>query len=316
MTMPTSRGGGLWAITALFNPAGFRRRAANYRLFRERLGVPLIAVELSFGAPFELTEGDADILIQIRGGDVMWQKERLLNVALQALPDDCRAVAWIDCDIVFERDDWSVAAMAALEQRPLVHLFERLHFMPPELPPQALGAAAGQGYLTSVVAAVERGLDPLAGLSAMTATNDVIYARGTAWAARRELLDRLSFLDVCIIGGGDTAIICSLYECYDFFRQRNVPGEAEMARFREWAARFRAAAPDGAGSIAGDILHLWHGSLADRRRGARHKGLAQFGFDPDRDIAVSESGAWRWVSEKPEMHRYVRDYFAGRREDG
>jgi hypothetical protein len=51
---------------------GYRRRRANYRLFRERLKVPLVAVELAYGPNFELGEGDAEILMQLRGGDVLW----------------------------------------------------------------------------------------------------------------------------------------------------------------------------------------------------------------------------------------------------
>ena len=66
--------GGLWAITSYFNPIGYRRRPANYRLFRERLNVPLVTVELAYGPDFELTQSDADILVQLRGEDVLWQK--------------------------------------------------------------------------------------------------------------------------------------------------------------------------------------------------------------------------------------------------
>ena len=70
---------GLWAITSYFNPGGYRRRLANYRVFRERLNVPLVAIELAFGPEFELREGDAEILMQLRDGDILWQKERLLK---------------------------------------------------------------------------------------------------------------------------------------------------------------------------------------------------------------------------------------------
>jgi hypothetical protein len=37
----------LWAIAAYFNPARYARRLANYRVFREHLAVPLVAVELA-----------------------------------------------------------------------------------------------------------------------------------------------------------------------------------------------------------------------------------------------------------------------------
>jgi hypothetical protein len=42
----------LWAVTSYFNPMKYQRRRANYRLFRERLGVPLLTVELAYGPEF------------------------------------------------------------------------------------------------------------------------------------------------------------------------------------------------------------------------------------------------------------------------
>ena len=50
-----------WAITCYFNPVGYRRRLENYHLFRQRLNVPLVTVELSFDERFQLSAGDADI---------------------------------------------------------------------------------------------------------------------------------------------------------------------------------------------------------------------------------------------------------------
>src|SRR5579864_1198351 len=97
----------LWAITAYFNPTGSRRRLTNYRLFRKWLPLPLVTVELSFAGDFELGAEDADILIQLKEGDTLWQKERLLNVALNALPISCTMVVWLDCDIIIGGQDWA-----------------------------------------------------------------------------------------------------------------------------------------------------------------------------------------------------------------
>ena len=83
----------VWAITCYFNPVGYRSRLANYRVFRRHLSVPLVTVELAYDAEFHLDRDDAEIMIQVRGGDVLWQKERLLNIALAALPRACRTVA-------------------------------------------------------------------------------------------------------------------------------------------------------------------------------------------------------------------------------
>ncbi len=127
-----------WAITAYFDPLDCGNRLETYREFRRNLRVPLVAVELSFDDRFDLGPGDADILIQVRGDDVLWQKERMLNIGLRALPDRCDAVAWLDCDSVFVREDWVAASRRQLENFALVQPFERLHYLdrndPPRLP--------------------------------------------------------------------------------------------------------------------------------------------------------------------------------------
>src|SRR6516165_1424185 len=108
------RDGRLWAITSYFNPSGYRNRLENYRLFREHLAVPLVTVEWAHDGCFALGPEDADVLVQVSGGDVLWQKERLLNVALRHLPDECDSVAWLDCDVIFDNEAWPVLASEAL----------------------------------------------------------------------------------------------------------------------------------------------------------------------------------------------------------
>ena len=106
----------IWAVTSLFNPQKYRRRIANYREFRRRLPIPLLTVELSFDGAFEVEEHEADTLVRLRVGDVMWQKERLLNIGIRALPSSCDAVAVLDSDIVFENGDWPVEAERLLRE--------------------------------------------------------------------------------------------------------------------------------------------------------------------------------------------------------
>ena len=56
-------------------------------------GLQLLCVELVFGdattSPFQLNASDCEILIQRRtgAGNTLWQKERLLNIALENLPN-------------------------------------------------------------------------------------------------------------------------------------------------------------------------------------------------------------------------------------
>ena len=119
----------MWALTTYFNPVRYRRRLSNYRIFRSSLNIPLVTVELSFDGEFELTKNDADVSIQLSGGAVLWQKERLLNIE-KSIPSTVKNFAWIDCDILFGRSDWAKEAEEQLNERcSLVQLFSKAIYL-------------------------------------------------------------------------------------------------------------------------------------------------------------------------------------------
>ena len=169
---------------------GYQRRLANYRSFRKHLTVPLITVELSYGEDFELQADEADVLVQLRGRDVMWQKERLLNVALQNLPSECSKVVWLDCDVIFGREDWSEGVSRLLDEFSLVQPFSCVHHLPQDLRLGEIGTAGAEFSRSSVASAVASGLSACACLTRNPALRmKDMYSTGMAWAARRELLD-------------------------------------------------------------------------------------------------------------------------------
>ena len=189
----------LWSITTYFNPCHYRSRSKNYAEFRKHLQSPLITVELTFDGRYELGPNDADILIQLCGTDVMWQKERLLNIGLQHLPNECDAVAWLDADILFSESRWPDLVMRALEKSQLIQPFSTSRDM---LNPatRTLSDPA-----VSYAAAVKRGTSQQ--LSIQYDRNNLPvkrnYAPGFSWAARRDLIAEHMFYDTCILGGGD-----------------------------------------------------------------------------------------------------------------
>ncbi len=160
----------LWAVTAYFNPVGYRRRRANYNLFRKHLRLPLATVELAYGGEFELGASDADILIRIRGQDVMWQKERLLNLAIEALPPSCSKVVWLDADLIFEEADWPERTARLLDRHPLVQPFSHAVLTDADWRPG--DALPGDAVVLQAVAhRIELGL-PVAKLSPRRRTTD------------------------------------------------------------------------------------------------------------------------------------------------
>ncbi|MEP7364777.1 MAG: hypothetical protein ABI972_16090 [Acidobacteriota bacterium] len=297
----------LYAIASYFNPARYRSRLANYHVFRQHMREPLITVELSFDGEFELQEGDATKLIQVRATDVMFQKERLLNLALDALPSDCDAVAWIDCDLLLP-EGWAERATEALRSFRLVHLFERHFNMNRD------GAGRWQ-FGTSVARKLLTGEMTMDHFSA-TAPSLLETTWGGAWAAPRELLDTHRFYDTCVAGSGDVALFSAAAGGFDrpLFAMRMSP---EWHRhFLAWARPFHEAIDGRITCLDGEMLHLWHGETEHRIYRERYPQLQKFQFNPDEDLAMTPEGCWRWNSGKVEMQTWIAEYFRYRREDG
>ncbi|MEA2733743.1 MAG: hypothetical protein QOE14_194, partial [Humisphaera sp.] len=262
----------IWAITSYFNPASYARRRDNYRLFRERLNIPLIAIEHAFDGPFALGPKDAEVLVQCRGGDVMWQKERLLNAALRALPAACRYVVYIDCDVFFAQDDWSRRLPDALERTPVVQPFRMTHHLPFGISSPTTEQAFFHQY--SLAARVADGSPARECIGWAINLREQPVAPGGAIAFRRELLEPHGAYDACIIGGGDLATIAAAYGCFDVVPEMLAMSPAHRAHYLAWAEPFSRATAGAVGCLSDvDLYHLWHGKPVNRMYNSRHLTL-------------------------------------------
>ncbi|HVA17272.1 MAG TPA: hypothetical protein VMV59_06120 [Candidatus Dormibacteraeota bacterium] len=301
----------IWSITSYYNPGRYQRRLANFHHFRKALRGPLVAVELALGHAFELSKGDADILVQIPGTSVLWQKERLLNVALRHLPQHVRYVAWLDCDVVLSDPTWPALAIEALQTHPFVQLFENLIDLDPKSSHQD-GPFEYTG--DSMVAFVKNG-GPLRDLSLPRTRRYRPSARGGAWAGRRALLEKHGFYDALILGGGDLAFVHAAYGRTDEAIEILCLNPRRSGHYLDWAKPFFSDVQGNLAHIKGDLFHYWHGALPNRRYAERNERLRQLDFDPYTDIELDEHGSFRWSCEKPALKQYVRHYFDSRDED-
>lgn len=314
--MAGARRGALWAITCYFNPVGYKRRLENYQLFRQRLAAPLVTVELSFDGTFQLRRDDAEVVVQLHGRDVMWQKERLLNLALKWLPDRCDQVAWLDCDVIFGSDDWVEQAELALDEFSLLHLFQERHDLSRQVRPDELGSWASPSPAISMIHRMTvEGVAP-GELLLSHPRKDRRSANGLAWASPRAVLEAHGLYDACILGSGDRAVLCAGLGRFDYCAQGLLMNPRQAEHYLTWARPYFATVRGRIGYIPGRAFHLWHGEVEDRRYGERDRALQAFDFDPFSDIAPDDSGCWRWCSEKQPLHAYVRRYFESRNEDG
>lgn len=269
-------------------------------------------MELSFDGHFALGSADADILVQRRGGDVLWQKERLLNIAIAHLPTECEAVAWLDCDVAFEAIDWETRVVNALEQLSLVHLYSHRVNLAQNVMPEEAPAEDGT---PSAIYLLARGEARDADFSRAGTPARGRSTVGLGWASPREVLDRHGIYDACVLGGADRAIVAAALGRFELGIKALKMSQAQARHFLAWARPYHDTVRARVGNIEGRCFHLWHGKLNDRRYEQRLEPLRQLGFDPSSDIDIAENGLWQWSSDKFALHQHARSYFAGRNED-
>lgn len=281
------------AITCFYNPCGYQRLARNYWAFREHLkGIELTTVELSFDGHFVIPDA-----IHIHGSEqhLMWQKERLLNIAIDSLPPRVDQVAWIDADVVFLNPNWVEDTQRALEVYPIVQLFERWHYLDAE----------GRIDLTHLGHVRAREQEPT--------KKGFIGATGGAWAARREAIPE-GLEDRHVLGGSDGMMLYAWEDSISEWLLDRLNPEWKR-HYLAYAARAHRRIRGHLGYTKGDALHLYHGTRTNRNYVGRWGYLTDHGFDPLTDIAMDDNGLWKWASDKPEMQLKVKDYFVERRED-
>ena len=294
----------MWAIACFFNPAGYANKLENLKRFREsskRQGLKLLLVELAFGdKAFEVPGDVADIIVRRRTSSVLWQKERLLNIGLAHLPT-IETVAWIDGDILFENDDWIGTAERLLQQFPVVQLFDTAAWLDPN----------GKIERSEHGTAYEKALGE----------KDVVSAHsGFAWAARVSLLKKHGFYDRDIVGAGDAHMAYAMWDEWQSWgglewRQLFYTPE-HLADIDKWSKAFYDDVRGNVSYVPGKVFHLWHGTQENRDYLNRYIAVKNQGYDPTTDLRIGESGCWEWASEKPELHRSVREYFTLRMEEG
>jgi hypothetical protein len=306
----------MWALTTYFNPIRYKRRLSNYRIFRNNLHIPLVTVELSFDGKYELTKSDADVLIQISGGAVLWQKERLLNIAIKSVPSDVKNITWLDCDILFERKDWVEEAERQLNDRyNIIQLFSKAVYLNKEDTGELLYNCSSYPTVPGLVALYKQSnILPLDTLAVSTQDGGLIYNPGLAWAAKKEIFAKHGFYDLAIIGAGDLYVANSIFGTMNSIIKLHSLNEPRSESYLKWGTSFHRTVADKVGYISGEIHHLWHGDLKNRNYKDRFKILAD--FNPRTDVYIGDNGVWHWTKPNTALAEQLRAHFRNRREDG
>ncbi len=303
--------GPLWGVAAYFNPLRHTNKSENYRRFRaasRNQGLRLLVVETALnGQLFDLEEDDADIVMRRRSESMLWHKERLINIGIRNLPDDCDQVVWTDTDILYEDDRWVEKCRRMLEKFPVIQPFSEAIQLP-------------QGFYGGMHEAVASSYPRLpstahAWAHASPAPHVFSGHCGYAVAARRSLLESVPLYDRAILGSGDAIFLggCLGIPASEHPYTRMLP-KALLHDADAWCKRVWKEVGGHVGYCEGAIGHLWHGDRKNRHYTER-AGLIS-SFDPTTDLRMNEDECWTWASNKPELHANVQKYFFMRNEEG
>jgi hypothetical protein len=302
----------LWVITCYFNPCRYRARRDNFDRFMAGLkavGAKVLTAELAFGhADFELPESEN--VLRLRSDSILWHKERLFNLAAATLPRECRKIAWLDNDILFDDPRWLERTSTALDRHMVVQPYSSCSWL-------SLGEreypASGETFESFAHCAVRS-------LTVARTGNYLQHGHtGFAWAARRELFETCGLYDAAMTGSGDHLMAHAFAggmihtPCLE-----PMTGEktAYAKHFWRWAVKARDLVKANIGFVPGTVLHLWHGPKTNRPYGKLEKRFKAFNYDPDRHLADDDNGLLRWSDEAPQdLRDWIGSNFERRRED-
>lgn len=311
-----------YVITIISNPVRYKSRYELYRKFKEMCdagGVKLITVEQAFGErPFEVTERDNPMHLQVRSEDELWHKENMINLGIhyvRQLDPDAKYVAWVDADIspMMPPKQWFTETWHALQHYKVVQMFEWSQDLDPNYNP--LGDKQ-RGFLASYVASGYKLPDD----SGYWKING--YTRhghpGYAWAADMQTLTDLgNLIEEAILGAGDRHMALGLIGAMSQSIQAGVHANYRKL-LMQWQERADRWIRRDVGYVPGTIYHFWHGKKLDRGYHDRWKILIENSFDPAVDIKRDSQGLLvleTWSRRQQMLRDQIRSYFRSRNED-
>jgi hypothetical protein len=295
--MATKAGGELAVITCHFNWAKFVRPVQNLHRFLRQMksmGIPTYGAEAYLPGQTPQTSGMPG-WIQVEADpahQIMFQKEALLNLAEQRVPDHFQKIAWLDADLMFSNQRWAEDTALLLNHFPVVQPFETAIWTDMD------GREAFRKPSTMRVG----GALPMRSHP------------GFAMAARRSIFKDIGGLyDRLIVGSGDMAAAVAILNTT--MPTSQTYSDALMTDWTKWKDKLVSLAQGQFGWTPGMVWHEWHGDRALRQYSDRHKISAL--LDPRKHLTLASNGLLSWTgSATVDMRDYVANYFVSRQEDG
>lgn len=281
----------LGLVSCYFNPCGYEALKDNFEEFlndlgehKERLVVANLTLdgdkEVKFDCPNQI------MLYGKRPNNFLWQKEALLNVAIEQLPKEFNAVAWVDGDIWFQKKSWVEKSETLLKENQVIQLFSTCVHLNRE----SNIDFAREGIVSNFRSG---------------------SAWGMAWAAKRDIIEEDGLLDWIINGSGDVWMAAAWMNVRKSPQGRS-PGM--LRYYNKWRKRQREKV-NKVGFLDEVIYHLFHGEMQNRNYGYRNRLMVKYSFDPETDLVKEENGIYAWRNPKDGLPQNLISWFYSRKED-
>jgi len=292
-------------IVVISNPCLYARRYQLFNQFINRMNeddnVELYVVEMAYGyQKFIVTESSNPKHLQIRAQTPLWHKENMINLAVKKLlPKNYKAFAWVDADVEFESNTWSLDTLKILNgYKDVVQIFSHAVDMDKDETTLNIFNSFGYSYAKNKKY-TSKGLD--------------YWHPGFAWAITRKAYEKIGKLyDVGILGSGDNIMAFAFINKSKNYTNSKYSDEYNnsMVEFQEKAKTLRL------GYVPGVIRHYYHGKKKNRNYVERTTVLAKHQYSPVKDITYDNNGIIIPCEDfSDEFKEDIMSYFWERKED-
>jgi hypothetical protein len=291
----------LYVILPYFNYCGFKRRRELFIDFVNRYvnepGIKIVITEAVGKTPLPKLPVFKHLKFQTE--NPLWIKENLINLAIAQLPSSWKYMAWIDADLVFLNADWVENTVEALQTADFVQMWQTAVNMGPCGESMKIDKSFGYMHAKS-------------GRPYTPTDKYGFWHPGYAWATTRAVMDHLGgVLDWAILGSADRHMALALINRVEW----SAPGTIHP-NYKAMLLQYQDACKNMSLSyIPGTILHLWHGSLENRKYRERWDILTKNQFDPATDTVFTKKGVLVLSDKGKRLENDLLEYFVGRKED-
>lgn len=278
-------------ICSYYNFGNSSKIKKNYIAFRRKFPHPITTVEVALpNQDFFIHDS---IKIRATNSNILWQKERCLNIAIQELPNKTESIAWIDTDVVFHNNKFMEDTTKQLDHHKVVHMFEKV-VEHPQINPFNNNFSIGKKIIDNL---------------------DINFpAIGFAWAFRKEILVNNQLYDKDPVGNSDVLQLLTWLGIWNHktIGDLSIPYRRE---FLEWAWDSYENVQSDIGYTTGQLEHMYHGHQNNRNYHGRNQILVKNHYVPSEDLRLDTNNLY-CIPYKSRLKKDLCSYFNNRTSSG